>query len=437
MEHEKLGSVPIPTLLLKTSVPMMFSFLIQALYNIVDSMFVSHISEYAFTAVSLAFPMQALSSAFAVGIAIGMSALLPRRLGQNDQQGAEEVAHVSLTMQLICSVLFLVLAFVFVPSFYHIQTTIPSILHYGIPYLQICWIFVWSEFLGQYFQKMLIASSQSMDAMIAQTFGAIFNLIMDPILIFGLGWGVTGAAIATVAGQCVAAYIAYRMNRRVNGWLRFDRKKLGIKINIVHEILEVGLPSMITIGLASLTTFIMNIILLSVSVSATALFGIWMKIQNFCFMPMYGLNNSMIPILSYNDALGRKDRVQETISYALRLASILLILCTIVIEVAPGFLLSLFKASSTGIPTLRVCAISLWFGGISLIFASSLQALHCAKQSMMIHLLRQFIVLLPMFLLFSSLFTNITYIFSAICFTEIFTFLVAYRFQAQRKNGWC
>ncbi len=429
MEFEKLEKTPIPTLLVQMSVPMMFSFLIQALYNVVDSMFVSHISENVLTAVSLAYPMQALSSALAVGVAVGMSAVLPRRLSNHDLEGANEVNHVGLWLSVVFSLLFMFLAIVIVHPFYALQTDVLEIVSSGTTYLRICWMIAIGEFLGQYFEKLLIASGNSFKAMISKMSGAILNIILDYIFIFIFHWGVAGAAWATVLGQLFSALIAYILNRNVNHWMHIHLRNLHYDKAIVSEIFEVGIPSMVTIGLSSITTFCVNLVLLSYSTTATAIYGIWMKIQNFAFMPIYGLNNSMIPILSYNQEKALNERVKEAIRLALAIGGGLMLVFSGILELLPEWLLGLFNASDhmlrLGVPALRISFISLFFGGISIILASCLQAMHHGNKAFIIHILRQLILIVPMFIGLSILFQSLDVVWWATTITDILSFIVA------------
>ena len=434
MENEnKLGSWPIPKLLINMSLPMMLSFFIQALYNMVDSMFVARISEDALTAVSLAFPMQQVANAIAVGVGVGMSALIPRFMGQNEPHKANQTAHVGIFLNLCATLLFMGFALLFSHSIYTIQTTNTSIIAYGTSYLRIVWGAGIGVFFCQYFEKMLVCSGNSFYAMIAQASGAIFNIIFDPLLIFGLGpfprMGIAGAAIATVLGQIFASIVGLFFNISKNDWIHFSLKEICFRKDIVKDIFAVGIPSMVTIGLASATSFCVNLIIIAYSTTATAVYGIWLKLQNFCFMPIFGMNNGMIPILSYNQARKQRERVVSCANLAFLYVFILMFVLTLILELFPAPFLQLFSASEhmleIGIPAIRICVLSLVFAGISLIVSSATQALDYARYTLYLNILRQFVVIVSAFYLLSTIFHSVSYLWWALPITEIICCVVS------------
>lgn len=433
METNTLGVRPIPRLLVSMSLPMMISFFIQALYNIVDSMFVARISEHALTAVSLAFPMQQIANAIAVGIGVGMSALVPRYAGQGDMEKANQTAHTGIFLNICFCVLFLVMGLFLVHPFYEMQTHVKEIIAGGTTYLTIVWCVSLGVFSGQYFEKMLVASGNSLYAMLAQAIGAVFNIVFDPLLIFGVGpfpqMGIAGAAWATVLGQILGAGVALILNIYKNHWIQFHVKEIRFRSDIAKSIFEVGVPSMITIGLHSMTSLCVNMIIMGYSTTATAVYGIWLKLQNFCFMPLFGLNNGMVPILSYNYARKYMDRVEHTSKLAFQFAIVWMFGAAVVLELGPGIILHLFNAGDQmmeiGQTALRICVASLPFGGASLVRSTSMQALDHAQFTLIINILRQFVVIVGSFLLLSILFHQLVLIWFAVPMTECICFGVA------------
>ena len=427
MNENKLGSWPIGKLLMNMSLPMMLSFFIQALYNMVDSMFVAQISENALTAVSLAFPMQQIANAIAVGIGVGMSALIPRYMGQNKRKEANQTAHVGIFLNACFALFFLLMGLFFSQSIYQVLTNVNEIVELGTTYLQIVWIVGVGVFFCQYFEKMLVCSGNSLWAMISQASGALFNLIFDPLLIFGIGpfpqLGIAGAAWATVLGQIFASLIGFLFNKTKNPWIDFHLKEICFRKEIAKNIFSIGFPSMITIGLSSATSFCVNLIIITYSTTATAIYGIWLKLQNFCFMPIFGMNNGMIPILSYNYAQNQQDRVRKTSNLAFFTCIALMSFFLIVLEIFPSLFLNLFNASQSmllfGIPAVRISVFSLPFAAVSLIRTTSMQALNYARYTLVVNILRQFLIIVPAFYILSFIFKDVSYLWLAIPFTEI------------------
>lgn len=433
MEQNKLGSWPIPKLLASMSLPMMISFFIQALYNIVDSMFVAQISENALTAVSLAFPMQQIANAISVGIGVGMSALVPHYVGLHKEKKANQVAHTGIFLNLCFTGLFMILGALFAEKIYLLQTNVPEIVQGGTTYLRIVWCVSIGAFFCQYFDKMMVCCGNATLAMISQASGAIFNIIFDPLLIFGIGpfpeLGIAGAAWATVGGQIFSSCIGLTMNRKKNHWIHFETKLIRFNKNIVKEIFGVGIPSMVTIGLFSATSFCINIILLGYSTTAAAVYGVWLKLQNFCYMPLFGMNNGMIPILSYNMAQKKKDRVKQTSRLAVRFAVGLMILIMVLLEIFPDPFLHMFNASDhmmqIGTVALRIGLTSLPFAAISLIQTTAMQALDHAKYTLIINILREFVIIVASFYLLSSLFHELSMIWWAVPITDVVATLIS------------
>lgn len=403
MKENKMGIMPVNQLLITMSLPIMISMLIQALYNIVDSMFVAQISEDALTAVSLAFPIQNLMIAVSTGTGVGINALLARRLGQKRNNEANLTAENGILLGILSSIAFILFGLFFCHRFFEIQNTGSLISEYGTQYLSICTIFSFGIFLQITFERIIQATGRTFLTMITQGMGAIINIIMDPILIFGLfGFptlGVRGAAIATVTGQIAAAMIAIFLNHHFNHDVHLNLKDFKPNFEIIKDIYKVGIPSIIMASISSIMTFGMNQILLSFQNTAAAFFGIYIKLQSFIFMPIFGMNNGMVPIVSYNYGACHKDRILKTIQLGISYASILMLVGLIAFQLFPTELLSIFNASDTlisiGIPGLRIISFHFLFAGASIVFSSTFQALGHGMYSLIVSITRQLLVLLP------------------------------------------
>lgn len=438
-KENKLGTMPVGKLLVTMAVPMMLSFFIQALYNIVDSMFVAQISENSLTAVSLAYPMQSIMNAIGIGTGVGLSASLPRAIARKDEEHAHSLANTGIFLVLCYIAVFIILGLTFVRPFYHFQTDVPEIVESGITYLSIVFIISAGAFFGTYFEKMLTSTGNASMAMISQAAGAIFNIIFDPLLIFGIGpfpkMGIAGAALATVMGQILAAGIAFWFNMKRNEWIQIRLAWiLHPSWKAAKEIYTIGIPSMITMGLTSMSSFFINQIFLQYSTTATAVYGIWMKLQNFCYMPSFGMNNGMVPILSYNRGTRRYDRVWQTVRYALTVILSLMLVLTAVLEFIPDVILRMFNASDSlmaiGMTALRFALISLVFGGTCIILTSAMQALGHARYTLIVNILRGFVLPVSSFFLLSSLFHELAKLWIAIplsdmicCAISVFLFI--------------
>ncbi|MDD6022993.1 MAG: MATE family efflux transporter [Oscillospiraceae bacterium] len=408
-KENKLGTMPIGRLLISMSIPMMISFFIQALYNIVDSMFVARISEDALTAVSIAFPLQQVITAIAVGTGVGVNALVPRFVGRGDLHTARRIANVAVFLSACYTLVFAIIGLTAIHSFYTMQTDVPAIVEAGTQYLTIVCTICIGAFFGQNFEKLLVATGNTLCSMAAQATGAVFNIIFDPLLIFGIGpfpqLGVRGAAIATVSGQIVATIVAYCMLRWKEKNIPLSFRYMLPSLPVLKDIFSIAIPSMITVGLTSAMSFCMNQILLAFSTTATAVFGIWLKLQNFSYMPIFGMNNGTIPMISYNYGANRMDRVRETIRLALKVAVMLMAVLTIIFECIPGVLLMLFSASENmiaiGTIALRLLVLSLPLGAVCLIISSSFQSLGYSRYTLIVNLCRQLIFLIPIALAMS------------------------------------
>ena len=428
-----MAELPVPEVLVKMSLPMMVSFFIQAMYNIVDSMFVARISENALTAVSLAFPMQQIVTAIAVGTSTGVSAVWARNMGRGDRERASAVIRTMTAMSLMFTALFLVLGLFASGPLYRAQTSVAEIAEMGTVYLTINWVFSCGSIFSKYYEKLLVSAGRSLLSMAAMASGAVFNLVFDPLLIFGIGpfpkLGIAGAAIATVGGQIFSALVSIALNAKYNEAVRRDMLVPSFTLAAAKDILGVGLPSIITMGLSSLTSFSINQILLGYSTTATAVYGVWMKLQNFCYMPCFGLNNGMVPVLSYNYGTGRIDRIKETMKLAVSAIAAFMMMLLVIFEIIPGSVLTMFNAGDQmrelGMVCLRACILSLPFGAVTMIRSTSMQALEHARYSLVINMLRQCVLLIASFSIISAIFRDPKLIWFAVPLTEGITFIVS------------
>ena len=402
--ENKMGTMPIGKLLVNMSTPMMISMLVQALYNIVDSIFVAMIEEDALTAVSLAFPIQNLMIAFAMGTAVGMNALVSRHLGEKNFDRANRVAVNGIWLALFTAIAFCVGISLTTDRFFHLLTKDAQIIAYGTTYLHIIGWLCFGVFFQVVFEKLLQATGKTFYSMITQIVGAVINVILDPMLIFGIGpfpkMGVAGAAIATIFGQTVGTILAIYFNIHFNKELHLDMRKYRLSGEIVGHIYSIGAPSIVMVAIGSIMNFGLNKILLWVSGStAAAVFGVYFKLQSFIFMPIFGLNNGMIPIVAYNYGAAKPDRIKRTIFLAGRAAVIIMAVGTALFWVFPEFFLGLFSASENmmamGVVALRIISVHFMIAGISIICSSALQALGHGFFSMITSIVRQLVVLLP------------------------------------------
>lgn len=403
MEENKMGIMPVNRLILSMSLPIMISMLVQALYNIVDSIFVSQINENALTAVSMAFPIQNLMIAVEVGTAVGVNALLARSLGEKDYDKVNRIAANSVFLTILSYLLFLVIGLFWVEAFYTSQTDIEEIVQYGKEYLTVCCCFSFGAFVQLMFERLLQATGKTIYTMFTQGIGAIVNIIMDPILIFGLmgfpKMGVTGAAAATVIGQIVAGLLAVWINAKKNHEVQIHMKGFRPDLPVIGQIYGIAVPSIIMQAIGSVMNYGMNRILISFTSTATAVFGVYFKLQSFVFMPVFGLNNGIIPIVAYNYGAKNKERVTNTIRYTVAYAMGIMVLGLLVFQAIPEPLLLLFNASETmiaiGIPALRIISLSFVLAGFCIACGSVFQALGRSVYSMLVSVARQLLVLLP------------------------------------------
>ena len=408
LSQNKMGTMPVRKLLISMSLPMMASMLVQALYNIVDSIFVARVSEAALTAVSISFPIQNLMIAFGVGIGVGVNALLSKSLGEGDQPRAQRIALQGIFIEVICCVIFILVGIFAMDLFFRGQTADAEIIALGKDYLSICCIFSVGLFAQLIFERLLQATGRTVLSMISQCAGALINIIFDPILIFGVSWlgipamGVTGAAIATVFGQIVGGIVAIVLNVRRNRELDFRFRGFRPDGKLCGSILFIGIPSAIMGSIGSFMTYGVNKILFAfeeVGKTAAAVFGVYFKLQSFVFMPVFGLNNGMVPIVSYNYGAKRPDRITQTIRLSAIYAVAIMAAGVAVVQLIPDKLLLLFDASeqmlTIGVPALRIISTCFVFAGFSIVCSSVFQALGNSIFSMIMSITRQLAVLLP------------------------------------------
>ncbi|HAP21654.1 MAG TPA: MATE family efflux transporter [Lachnospiraceae bacterium] len=410
IQENKMGTMPVNRLLITMSIPMIISMLVQALYNVVDSVFVSQINENALTAVSMAFPIQNLMIAVAVGTGVGTNALLSRSLGEKNQDMANKAANNSVFLACASYVIFLILGLTSSELFYRLQTDIPEIINYGREYVFFVCVLSFGLFLQVAFDRLLQATGRTFYTMFTQGSGAIINIILDPILIFGwFGFPrmeVTGAALATVIGQIIAMIISAVMNVTKNADIQLKFKTMRPDKEVIGRIYSVGLPSIVMSSIASVMTFCMNKILMSFSSTATAVFGVYFKLQSFVFMPVFGLNNGIVPIIAFNYGAKQKQRIMKTMKLAMMYAFGMMLIGLVIFQLCSSMLLEMFNASdamlSIGVPALRIISISFLFAAFSIISISMLQALGHGIYSMLISVGRQLIVLIPVAYLLSK-----------------------------------
>ena len=401
--ENKMGVMPISRLLFTMSLPMILSMLVQALYNIIDSIFVARLGETALAAVSLAFPVQNLIIAVSTGTGVGVNALLSRSLGEKNQKNANLAAVNGLFVFFLSYLLFAVFGIFFARIYFTVQTSNPEIIRQGTTYLSICSIFSFGIFLEIALERIMQSTGRTIYNMITQGLGAIINIILDPILIFGLlgfpRMGIMGAAAATVIGQIAAMLLLLYFNITKNTDVNLNMRSFRPNAEIIAEIYRVGLPSIIMQSISSVMTFGVNKILLLFSETAVSVFGIYFKLQSFIFMPVFGLNNAMVPIVAYNYGAAKKDRIMKTIRASVTAAVAIMLVGLAIFQIFPEQLLYLFDASENmmgiGVPALRIIGLSFLFAGYCIVIGSVFQALGNGVYSLITSAARQLVCILP------------------------------------------
>ena len=407
--ENKMGTMPVNKLLVSMSLPMIASMLVQALYNVVDSVFVAQISENALTAVSLAFPIQSLMIAVSSGTCVGINALLTRSLGEKRQKEAHLTAVNGVFLAFVSYLVFALMGIFGSHLFFASQTENREIVEFGTQYLTICLIFSFGIFMEMTFERIMQSTGRTIYSMVTQGTGAIINIILDPIMIFGLfGFprlGIRGAAIATVTGQIIAMILAVWFNHKKNRDVQLSFKGFKPDGRIIAKIYEVGVPSIVMQSIVSIMTFGMNKILIMFSETAVSVLGIYFKLQSFIFMPIFGLNNGVIPIVAYNYGAGHKKRIMDTIKLSTFIAVGIMLIGLIIFQVFPEGLLKLFNASDhmleVGVPALRIISTSFLFAGYCIILGSVFQALGNGVYSLIVSVARQLLCILPLAYVFA------------------------------------
>ncbi|MCI6990632.1 MAG: MATE family efflux transporter [Clostridiales bacterium] len=408
-QENKMGDMPINRLLLSMSGPMMISMLIQALYNVVDSMFVSYISESALTAVSLAYPMQNLMVAVATGTGVGINALLSRNLGEKNFPIVNRTAGNAIFLGLISYVVFALVGLFGSRIYFTVQVSDPEIIQMGQDYLSVILILSIGCFGQVLLSRLLQSTGKTFYSMVIQMVGAVLNIILDPIMIFGLlgfpAMGVAGAALATVISQVVGTLMGLYYNLRKNPEIQFSLNQLRPSAPIIARIYSVGVPSILLQTVSSLLIFGLNQILVAFSETATAVYGVYFKLQGFAFLPIIGMNNGMVPIIAYNYGAKKPERILQTIKLAITYALIIMVAAVAVFQIFPTQLLGFFQASpemlEIGVPALRILSLCFIIGGFTIVSSSVFQALGRGLLSMSISIFRQLVLVLPLAYFFS------------------------------------
>ena len=440
--ENKMGTMPVHRLLLDMSIPMIVSMLVQALYNVVDSIFVARISEQALTAVSLAFPIQSLMIGVGVGTGVGVNALLSRSLGEKKFGLVNETALNGVFLAWGSCAACMAVGFFACDVFFSMQTEDAQIARYGHEYLWVICAFSFGMFSQIMFERLLISTGKTFYSMISQSVGAVTNIILDPIMIFGLlgcpKMGVSGAAAATVIGQCLGAALALFFNIRYNREVRLAPRGFRPKLAIIRRIYAVGLPSILMASLGSLMTYGMNRLLISFTSTAVAVFGVYFKLQSFIFMPIFGLNNGMVPIIAYNYGARKRERIVQTVKLSVAYATSIMLLGAAAFHFFPGALLAQFNATpellAIGVPALRIISVHFLFAGFCIVSLSVFQAMGNGTESLIVAVSRQWLLLMPIAWLL-SLSGDINAIWWTFPITEIATLMLCAFFMRRLYNS--
>lgn len=402
MKENKMGVMPVNKLIINMSLPMIISMLVQALYNVVDSVFVGMVNEQSLTAVSLAFPAQNLMIGVATGTGVGINALVSRSLGEKRPDQANKIAENGVFLAVISAIVFTFLGIFGSRAFMRSQTDVPYIIEQGTYYMQIVCGACIGIFIEITYERLLQSTGRTFQTMITQGVGAIVNIVLDPIFILVLKMGVKGAAIATVCGQIVSAILAVIINGKVNKEIKLNFKAFRPSGKIIGRIYEIGVPSIIMVAIGSVMTYLMNKILIVYTTgkeTAATVFGAFFKLNSFICMPIFGLNNGIIPIVAYNYGARKKNRLKKTVKLSLVYAEIFSLIGTILFIAIPGTLLGFFSASENmlaiGVPALRIIGTSFLFAGFNIAMGATFQATGKSVYSMVVSFVRQLIVLVP------------------------------------------
>lgn len=441
MKQNIMGTKPIPPLLLGMAFPIMVSMLVQALYNIIDSVFVSHISDAALTAVSFAYPVQMLVISVSVGTGVGVNALLSRRLGEGNRNAADKIAHNGVLLMLCSWAVFAFFGLFFSTVFFRFFTSNPAVIADGAVYLRICLVFSGGMFMQILMERFIQVSGRTVFQMISQAAGAIANIVLDPIFIFGLcgapKMGVAGAAVATVIGQWLGFLLAWFFNHKYNHEVHIHLRCLKFDKASVVGIYRVGLPSIIMQSIGSIMNFGMNKVLMAFSESAVSVLGIFFKLQSFVLMPGFGLTNALVPIVGYNYGARNRDRIMQSIKVCMISMTLLQTAGMLLFELAPNLLLGLFGGDDIariGVPALRIIAVSFPIAGVAIVLSSLFQALDEGFFSLAMSAFRQLFILLPVAWLL-SLTGNLDAVWSSFVIAEVISIVFAlFLFYRTYKN---
>lgn len=406
VKENKMGVLPVGKLVFSMSLPMMVSMLVQALYNIVDSLFVSQINQNAFTGVSLAFPLQNLMIAVGVGTGVGVNANLARALGEKKFEKANKFARHGIFLAVCSYLAFLAVTLCFTKVYFHAQTDVAATIRYGEQYLYIAGGLSVGSFMQIMNERLLQSTGKTVLSMFTQGLGAVINIVLDPILIFGIGpfpkMGVAGAAVATVVGQICGALFGIYLNVTRNHEININMRGFRPEEKFVKSIYAIGVPSIIMASVTSVMTFLLNLILAGFGAlkdTLQSVLGAYFKLQSFIFMPVFGLNNGTVPIISYNYGAGKRTRLVKTIKISALFATTIMLLGLLLMQVFPAQMLEIFKANDEmlrwGVPALRIISVSFIFAGVAIVFSSAFQSLGHPINSMIISIARQLVVLVP------------------------------------------
>lgn len=412
MKENKMETMPVNKLLITMAAPMVLSMLIGALYNVVDSLFVSHYGENALSAVSLAFPIQNIIIAIGTGIDVGINALLSRYLGEKKQKEVNQTAMHGIVLGIGFYALILLFGIFCVRSFYTVQTNDTEIVSMGIDYLTVICVFGFGQMFQLIFEKILQSTGRTSYTMVMQIVGAVINIILDPIFIFGYfglpAMGTRGAAIATVVGQIIAMLLGLYFNLTKNKDVQFQFKSIKLESHYFKGICAVGVPTIIMQSMSSVMCFGINKLLLDFSTTSTAVFGAYFKLQTFVYMAIFGLNNALIPIVAFNIGAKHSERIKKVIRLCGLYSAFIGFVGLIIMEVLPVQLISAFAPSeemfSLGVTALRILGLSFVFGGISVMTSYALQGFSRGISSLVISALRQVIILLPLAFVLGKMF---------------------------------
>lgn len=413
VKENKMGSMPVQKLLITMSMPMVISMFVQAMYNLIDSIFVARIDQDALTAVNMSFPMQSLMIAFQTGLGVGMNARISRLLGERKPKEAGSAAIHGLILTAVNYLLFLTVGLTLVGAFFGAQSKSEAVIGYGKEYLTVICVFSFGLFFQICFERFLQATGKTVYSMIMQGAGAVINIILDPVFIFGVkalgipSMGVRGAAIATVTGQMISFSIGMFLHFRFNKELRLRFKKFKFDFSTVKKIYAVGIPSILMSALVSVMTYCMNIILKDYEEAAATAYGVYIKLQSFVVMPVFGMNNGIVPIIAYNYGARKGERIVKTAKLGVIYATVVMMIGVALFQILPGFFLSFFNPDdaliAAGIPALRTLSSGLLFAGASIVMCSAFQALGFGVRSLWVFLIRFFVPTLPLAWLFGRL----------------------------------